>query len=194
MTGAQARGALGQRAGTLAFCHPAPLCITSKSPGAMGSKGGVFHVRYGALSGAGIAGATAAAVASPNSPRRDIFMQKDYPMLSESAIEKGLRRGANGPLVRRWVEATRKGASVAAALLLTACAPTPRPVLTQVFPPSPVDLKSPLPVMTTLPEKASLSDIMRAHLADAEAFQQITAELKTWRAWYSAQSTAWSRK
>lgn len=109
-------------------------------------------------------------------------------------MKKGLRRFFNGPLPRRWVEATRKGAFAAAAttcLALTACASHTRPALVQQFPPAPVsDLKSPIPSMAKLPDSAKLSDVMKAHLADAEAFQQLANEIRVWRQWWADQSAA----
>lgn len=81
-------------------------------------------------------------------------------------------------------------AAVLAALSLAACAHT-RPALVQQFPPAPVaDLKSPIPSMAKLPDSAKLSDVMKAHLADAEAFQQLANEIRTWRAWWADQSAA----
>ena len=97
--------------------------------------------------------------------------------------------GGFGPHKRQKARPQLLVLSLLSASLLTACTHTP--VLTQPFPPSPVaNLGAPLPMMSKLPEKAALSDIMRAHLADAEAFQHLVAEIQTWRAWFIAQSAS----
>jgi len=80
-------------------------------------------------------------------------------------------------------------AALALALALAAC--TTRPALIQPFPNPPVDLASPLPSMAVLKPNAQLSDIMAAHLADAQAFGDLKAEVVGWRDWYAKQAAAW---
>lgn len=80
------------------------------------------------------------------------------------------------------------------ALGLAACAHTPRPALVQDFPPAPVELNAALPKPSVLPPNATLGDIMRAHLADSEAFQQLAAEVRTWRAWWADQAAENSKR
>lgn len=77
-------------------------------------------------------------------------------------------------------------------LASSACGTPQRVALTQAFPPSPVDLKSPLPALTPLPKVAALSDIAKAHNADAKAFADLLDEVKTWRAWWSAEAAKWA--
>ena len=66
--------------------------------------------------------------------------------------------------------------------------------MVQAFPPSPIDLKSSLPTQATLPKDAKLSDVMGAHLADSQAFQDAVSEVRVWRKWWADQAGAWGKK
>lgn len=78
--------------------------------------------------------------------------------------------------------------------LLAACTHTTPVVATAPFPKAPADVTAPLPTMSQLPPGAGLKDILQAHLADAQAFAELKAEVQTWRDWYADQKAAWERK
>lgn len=84
----------------------------------------------------------------------------------------------------------RKLIATVLCLSLSSACGTQRPAMVQAFPQAPVDLKSALPVLTPLPEKATLSAIMAAHLSDVQAFGDLRAEVIGWRQWWQAQADA----
>ena len=92
-------------------------------------------------------------------------------------------------------KARGRQAAIVFALLcgnLTACAHTPQGPTH--FPDPPDSLEAPLHVDATLKPGATLADVMRAHLAEAQARETAEARLKIWLAWYSKQAALWSGK
>lgn len=78
-------------------------------------------------------------------------------------------------------------------LIGAGCGSPGRPVLTQAFPPPPVDLKAPLPKLQALPAKPTLRDILGADLANFQVSADLRAEDEAWRNWWAAQDAAWRK-
>lgn len=96
-------------------------------------------------------------------------------------------------LLSQWMaETPRVAVPCLAALCLTACAHTPQGPTH--FPDPPDSLEAPLHVDATLKPGATLADVLRAHLAEAQARETAEARLKIWLAWYSKQAALWSGK